>query len=65
MTAYFRSKSVNITDTRVRLMSEILESIKLIKMYAWEKHFSQKLFGEYNLIKMNTIKSWVISINTA
>ncbi|KMQ97270.1 sodium leak channel non-selective protein [Lasius niger] len=44
-TGYFRSKSVNITDARVRLMSEILECIKLIKMYSWEKYFSQKLLA--------------------
>ncbi|EGI66812.1 Sodium leak channel non-selective protein [Acromyrmex echinatior] len=44
-TGYFRSKSVNVTDTRVRLMSEILECIKLIKMYAWEKYFGQKLLA--------------------
>lgn len=48
-TGYFREKSIDITDSRVRLMSEILESIKLIKMYAWEKYFSQKLHGENNL----------------
>ncbi|XP_067211383.1 ATP-binding cassette sub-family C member 5 isoform X3 [Linepithema humile] len=44
-TGYFRSKSVTITDARVRLMNEILECIKLIKMYSWEKHFSQKLLA--------------------
>ncbi|XP_011697102.1 PREDICTED: multidrug resistance-associated protein 5-like isoform X4 [Wasmannia auropunctata] len=44
-TGYFRLKSVNITDARVRLMSEILECIKLIKMYAWEKYFGQKLLA--------------------
>ncbi|XP_072749399.1 ATP-binding cassette sub-family C member 5-like isoform X2 [Anoplolepis gracilipes] len=44
-TGYFRSKSVNITDARVRVMSEILECIKLIKMYSWEKYFSQKLLA--------------------
>ncbi|CAL1686666.1 unnamed protein product [Lasius platythorax] len=44
-TGYFRSKSVSITDARVRLMSEILECIKLIKMYSWEKYFSQKLLA--------------------
>ncbi|XP_032668813.1 sodium leak channel non-selective protein-like [Odontomachus brunneus] len=44
-TGYFRKKSIDITDSRVRLMSEILESIKLIKMYAWEKYFSQKLLA--------------------
>ncbi|XP_028048118.1 multidrug resistance-associated protein 5 isoform X5 [Monomorium pharaonis] len=44
-TGYFRSKSVNITDARVRLMSEVLECIKLIKMYSWENYFSQKLLA--------------------
>ncbi|XP_046465704.1 ATP-binding cassette sub-family C member 5-like isoform X6 [Neodiprion pinetum] len=42
-TGYLRSKSVNISDFRVRLTNEILECIKLIKMYAWEKRFSQDL----------------------
>lgn len=50
-TGYFRSNSVNITDARVRLMSEILECIKLIKMYSWEKYFSHKLLGENNIIE--------------
>ncbi|XP_071553650.1 ATP-binding cassette sub-family C member 5-like isoform X4 [Temnothorax nylanderi] len=44
-TGYFRSKSVNITDARVRLMSEILECIKLIKMYSWDNYFGQKLLA--------------------
>ncbi|XP_011878652.1 PREDICTED: multidrug resistance-associated protein 5-like isoform X1 [Vollenhovia emeryi] len=44
-TGYFRAKSVNITDARVRLMGEILECIKLIKMYSWEKYFGQKLLA--------------------
>ncbi|XP_014480641.1 PREDICTED: multidrug resistance-associated protein 5-like isoform X2 [Dinoponera quadriceps] len=44
-TGYFREKSIVITDSRIRLMSEILECIKLIKMYAWEKYFSQKLLA--------------------
>lgn len=26
-------------------MNEILECIKLIKMYSWEKYFSHKLLG--------------------
>ncbi|XP_076753799.1 ATP-binding cassette sub-family C member 5-like isoform X2 [Xylocopa sonorina] len=40
---HFRSKSVIITDMRVKLMNEILECIKLIKMCSWEKYFSHKL----------------------
>ncbi|KAL6064447.1 Canalicular multispecific organic anion transporter 1, variant 2 [Balamuthia mandrillaris] len=34
-----RSKAISCTDERVRLMHEILVSIKLIKFYAWEKSF--------------------------
>ncbi|CAL7952042.1 unnamed protein product [Xylocopa violacea] len=40
---HFRSKSVVITDMRVKLMNEILECIKLIKMCSWEKYFSHRL----------------------
>ncbi|XP_049784178.1 ATP-binding cassette sub-family C member 5-like isoform X6 [Schistocerca cancellata] len=43
MTAYFRGRAVKITDKRVKLMTEILNSIKFIKMYAWEKGFCDSL----------------------
>ncbi len=35
-----------ITDGRVRTMNEILSSIKLIKMYAWEDSFEKKIAGK-------------------
>lgn len=35
-----------ITDSRVRTMNEILNSIKLIKMYAWEDSFEKKVAGK-------------------
>ncbi|XP_061602841.1 ATP-binding cassette sub-family C member 12 [Cololabis saira] len=41
----FRWKAILITDNRVRTMNEILNSIKLIKMYAWEESFEQKIAG--------------------
>ena len=41
-----RRKSVKITDKRVRIMNEILNSVKLIKMYAWEASFA-KSTGEH------------------
>ncbi|XP_044057052.1 ATP-binding cassette sub-family C member 12 isoform X2 [Siniperca chuatsi] len=41
----FRWKSLLITDSRVRTINEILNSIKLIKMYAWEDSFEQKIAG--------------------
>ncbi|XP_025154543.1 multidrug resistance-associated protein 5 isoform X3 [Harpegnathos saltator] len=69
-TGYFREKSIGITDSRVRLMSEILECIKLIKMYAWEKYFSQKLFAirkkeEHWLHKIAYFQSLSISLTPA
>ncbi|XP_031752876.1 multidrug resistance-associated protein 5 isoform X2 [Xenopus tropicalis] len=43
LTAYFRKKCIVVTDRRVRLMNEILNSIKFIKMYAWENTFRNKI----------------------
>lgn len=67
---YFRSKTVIITDTRVKLMNEILECIKLIKMYSWEKYFSHKLLDirkkeEYWLHKIVYFQSLAISLTPA
>uniref|UniRef100_UPI0037E705BF ATP-binding cassette sub-family C member 12-like n=1 Tax=Semicossyphus pulcher TaxID=241346 RepID=UPI0037E705BF len=39
----FRWKAISLTDSRVRTMNEILNSIKLIKMYAWEESFEKKI----------------------
>uniref|UniRef100_A0A3Q1HQ97 Uncharacterized protein n=1 Tax=Anabas testudineus TaxID=64144 RepID=A0A3Q1HQ97_ANATE len=41
----FRWKAMLMTDSRVRTMNEILSSIKLIKMYAWEDSFEKKIAG--------------------
>lgn len=41
----FRWKAMLMTDSRVRTMNEILNSIKLIKMYAWEDSFEKKIAG--------------------
>ena len=38
-TAKLRLKVVTITDKRVTMMSEIINSMRLIKMYAWEVPF--------------------------
>lgn len=47
LNGYLRSKAIKVTDVRVKLMNEILETIKMIKMYSWENHFCQKLLSNY------------------
>ena len=42
---YLRRRTVGVTDPRVRLMNELLTCVKLIKMYAWEKPFSNTISG--------------------
>nr|XP_057944786.1 ATP-binding cassette sub-family C member 12 isoform X2 [Doryrhamphus excisus]XP_057944787.1 ATP-binding cassette sub-family C member 12 isoform X2 [Doryrhamphus excisus] len=39
----FQHKAISMTDCRVRTMNEILSSVKLIKMYAWEDSFEKKI----------------------
>lgn len=39
----FRSNACKLTDKRVSLLKEILNNIKIIKMYCWEKPFSEKI----------------------
>ncbi|XP_072048676.1 ATP-binding cassette sub-family C member 5-like [Amphiura filiformis] len=39
----FRQHCIKITDKRVRLMSEVITCIKLIKMYAWEIPFAKQI----------------------
>uniref|UniRef100_A0A668SA07 Multidrug resistance-associated protein 4 n=1 Tax=Oreochromis aureus TaxID=47969 RepID=A0A668SA07_OREAU len=36
----FRSKIAVLTDSRIRIMNEVVSGIRIIKMYAWEKPFS-------------------------
>lgn len=38
-----------ISDQRIRVTSEVLTCIKLIKMYAWEKPFEKIIKGTENL----------------
>lgn len=43
LTTRLRRKCIVITDQRVQRMTELLNCIKLIKMYAWEKPFAKKI----------------------
>jgi ATP-binding cassette subfamily C (CFTR/MRP) protein 4 len=38
-----RQQTIRITDLRVRLMSEILNAIKVVKLYCWERSFSEQV----------------------
>eukprot|EP00004_Rigifila_ramosa_P026681 TRINITY_DN8416_c0_g1_i1.p1 TRINITY_DN8416_c0_g1~~TRINITY_DN8416_c0_g1_i1.p1 ORF type:complete len:795 (+),score=230.13 TRINITY_DN8416_c0_g1_i1:841-3225(+) len=40
-----RSRTVKISDTRVKMMSEIFSGVKLVKLMAWERPFSQAVAG--------------------
>ncbi|XP_057310596.1 ATP-binding cassette sub-family C member 4-like [Hydractinia symbiolongicarpus] len=39
--AYMRSKTVAKTDQRVNIMNEVITSMQVIKMYAWEDSFAE------------------------
>ena len=43
LTSLIRGKMAPITDKRVALMNELINSIQLVKMYAWEKPFFEKI----------------------
>uniref|UniRef100_A0A7N6AF19 ATP-binding cassette, sub-family C (CFTR/MRP), member 12 n=1 Tax=Anabas testudineus TaxID=64144 RepID=A0A7N6AF19_ANATE len=62
----FRWKAMLMTDSRVRTMNEILSSIKLIKMYAWEDSFEKKIAGLRKTEKKHMQRvSYVQNVNTS
>ncbi|VEN34161.1 unnamed protein product [Callosobruchus maculatus] len=70
LTTIFRTKTAVKTDERVRLMSEILGGIQVIKMYTWEKPFSLLIEQirrlEVKQIRLTTyVKAFHGSINKA
>jgi ABC-type multidrug transport system fused ATPase/permease subunit len=46
-----RNKNINITDARVTIMTEVLQAIKLVKLYSWEQFFSDHV----NKVLYNTL----------
>ncbi|KII85509.1 hypothetical protein PLICRDRAFT_145262 [Plicaturopsis crispa FD-325 SS-3] len=64
-----RKKGVKITDTRVRLMTEVLQGIRLVKFYAWESFYTQQVSAlrgrEIDTIKVSAIaRSVLIAVVT-
>ena len=53
-----RAEKNVITDKRIKLTNELIECIRLIKMYAWEKTFSQALniLREQEIVKLFRLK---------
>ncbi|XP_070538465.1 ATP-binding cassette sub-family C member 5-like [Ptychodera flava] len=45
LTAKLRERVIDVTNKRVRMISEMVQCIKLIKMYAWEKSFAKVIAG--------------------
>nr|XP_061796519.1 ATP-binding cassette sub-family C member 12-like [Nerophis lumbriciformis] len=62
----FRHKAILMTDSRVRTMNEVLNSIKLIKMYAWEDSFEKKIAELRQTEKRHLrIASYIQNANTS
>jgi ATP-binding cassette subfamily C (CFTR/MRP) protein 1 len=39
----FRQKQEKVVDQRVKLLSEIINNIRAVKLYAYERHFAQRI----------------------
>ncbi|XP_048402987.1 ATP-binding cassette sub-family C member 12 isoform X2 [Stegostoma tigrinum] len=65
-TTAFRRKAIMQTDTRVRVMNEVLTYVKLIKMYAWEKSFARSIHDVRKTERKILEKAgYVQSVNTS
>ncbi|CAF1632625.1 unnamed protein product [Rotaria magnacalcarata] len=40
---YYRTKILQVTDKRVKLMAEIIKSMRIVKMYCWESAINRKV----------------------
>ncbi|XP_075262866.1 ATP-binding cassette subfamily C member 4-like isoform X2 [Convolutriloba macropyga] len=66
--ARYRVKSATVADERVKLMREIIDGIRVIKMYVWEESFA-KVIREFRgaevreLIKMHVLNGINYGIN--
>ncbi|XP_069785764.1 ATP-binding cassette sub-family C member 3 isoform X2 [Narcine bancroftii] len=51
----FQAQQMQCKDLRIKLMNEILNGIKVLKLYAWEESFKQKILSireqELNILK--------------
>lgn len=42
---FFRTRILKFTDERMKVMSEILRSMRVVKMYSWEATFEKKIIS--------------------
>ncbi|WVF70658.1 hypothetical protein IAT40_005451 [Kwoniella sp. CBS 6097] len=59
----YQRQMMKIKDTRTRTMNEILNNIKSIKLYGWEKSFAQKIYDIRNNQELKMLRR--IGINFA
>ena len=50
-----RKKGVVLTDQRVRLTTEVLQGIRLIKFYAWESFYAQQI-GNFRRRELKAVR---------
>lgn len=55
-----RKKGVKITDQRIRTTTEVLQGIRLIKAYAWELFYTQRI-GELRTREIRTIRKMAMA----
>lgn len=56
-----RGKIAKRTDERVKVMSELVNGVQVIKMYAWEKPF-EALVGKLRKLVLDTIFSTTVAV---
>ncbi|TFK36263.1 multidrug resistance-associated ABC transporter [Crucibulum laeve] len=55
-----RKKGVKFTDKRVRISTEVLQGIRLIKFYAWEEFYTQQV-GDLRAKEISTVRKSAIA----
>ena len=56
----FRLKNCQISDTRISILTEILSSIKIIKMYCWEMPFTAKATQARKFVAFNSLNIFLL-----
>ncbi|PVU98628.1 hypothetical protein BB559_001437 [Furculomyces boomerangus] len=55
-----QKKKMKNKDSRVRLTEESLQGVKIIKLYAWEKPFLDRIRDVRNLLELQTLREYGI-----